>query len=129
MSDRILIIEGEPTLERELTSALNEAGFTTACVHDYPQAPLKLREFQPDMVIVDEVLPGGDGIDACFQLHKTFGIPIVLLGNDYSEGIWVRAVDAGADFYFTKPLPQRELVARVKAILRRYKKPQGGRNK
>ena len=120
MIDRILIIEGEPNLRGELTSALTEAGFTVADVPDILKAN-EIRELNPDIAIVDELLPSGDGKDACSQLHNCFGIPVILLGKDPSGEAWVRAVDAGADFYFTKPSNHQELVARVKAILRRYK--------
>ncbi len=116
----ILIIEGEPNLRRELTSALTEAGFVVADVPDILKAN-EIREFNPDIAIVDEVLPSGDGKDACSQLHNAFGIPVILLGKDSSGEAWMRAVEAGADFYFTKPSNHQELVARVKAILRRYK--------
>ncbi len=116
----ILIIEGEPNLRRELTSALTEAGFVVADVPDILKAN-EIREFNPDIAIVDEVLPSGDGKDACSQLHNVFRIPVILLGKDSSGEAWMRAVEAGADFYFTKPSNHQELVARVKAILRRYK--------
>ncbi len=116
----ILIIEGEPNLRRELTSALTEAGFVVADVPDILKAN-EIREFNPDIAIVDEVLPSGDGKDACSQLHNAFGIPVILLGKDSSGEAWMRAVEAGADCYFTKPSHHQELIARVKAILRRYK--------
>ena len=117
----ILIIEGEPNLRRELASALTEVGFTVVDVRDYPEALLKLDELKPNMVIVDEVLPGGDGMEVCYQLHSTFGIPIVLLGEDSSDEMWERVMEAEADLYLIKPFSYRELAARVKAILRRYK--------
>ncbi len=120
-TDRILIIKGEPALRRELASALTQAGFTVADVANFPEALLKL-DFNPHMAIVDEVLPGGDGFEACSQLHGAFGIPVILLGSDSSDEIWTKVVEAGADFYFRKPFSYLELVARVKAILQRYKK-------
>lgn len=119
MIDRILIIEGEPDLRRELTSALTEAGFAVADVRDYPEAVARLDRFKANLAIVDEVLPGGDGIDACRELRNAFSIAVIVLGKD-SEA-WPRAVEAGADFYFTYKPSHLELVARVKAILRRYK--------
>ena len=117
----ILITMGETDLRNELRSALARGGFVVAVVPDYPEALLKLDEFNPDIAIVDEVLPCGDGKDACSQLHNGFSIPVILLGKDSTGEAWQAAVEAGADFYFTKPSNHRELIARVKAILRRYK--------
>jgi len=122
MAENILIIEGEPALRTGLTSALTEAGFVVANVPDYSKLLLKLDAFKPDMVIMDEVLPGGDGMETCHQLQSTFGIPVVLLGEDCSDEMWKRVMEAEADLYLIKPFSYRELAARVKAILRRYKK-------
>jgi len=117
----ILIIEGEPNLRGNLASALTEVGFIVADVRDYPEALLKLNEFNPDMVIVDESLPGRDGIEVCSRLRNVFSIPVVLLGEDSSDEMWERVMEAEVDLYLVKPFSYRELVARVKAILRRYK--------
>jgi len=122
MTDSILIIESEPTLRGELASALKEAGFATASVPDYPEELVKLDEFKPDMIIMDKVLPGGDGMEVCYQLRSTFGIPVVLLGEDSSDEVWKRVMEAEVDLYLIKPFSYLELVARVKAILRRYKR-------
>jgi len=119
---RILIIEGAPNLRRECASALTEVGFTVADVRDYPEALLKLDEFKPDIAIVDEALPSGDGRDICHKLRNDFGIPVILLGVDSGGEAWKAAVEAGADFYFEKPIDYQETAARVKAILRRYKR-------
>ncbi len=118
----ILIIEGESTLRGELTSALTEAIFRVADIPDYFEALWELGEFKPDLVIVDEKLSLLDGWEACYWLHQTFGIPIILLGRDSSGEAWVKAVQTGADFYLRVPFSRLELPARVKAILRRYKK-------
>jgi len=128
--DKILIIVGELTLNSELASIFSGEGFSVACIPDYPEALFKLCEFKPDMVILDEDLPGFNGIEACSELHRIFGVPVILLGEDPSEQVWARAVEAGADFYLRKPFSCDEsLVARVKAILRRYKGRQGDRKK
>lgn len=121
MTDRIsiLIIEGEPNLRGELHSTLTGAEYTVLEVAEWTP---KLAEFKPDIAIVDEILPSENGKDVCSQLHNSFGIPVILLGKDSSGEAWMRAVEAGADFYFTKPASHQEVVARVKAILRRYKK-------
>jgi len=121
MTDSILIIGGEATLKSEITSALTESGFVVVGVPDYPEAPLILNGVKPDIVIMDEVLPSGDAMEACYQLHGTFGIPVILLGEDSSDEVWGRVMEAGADLYLLKLVRYRELVARVKAILRRYK--------
>jgi len=118
----ILIVEGKPTLGMELISALTEAAFEVADVSDYFEALWRLDEFKPDLVIVSVELPLLDGWEACYWLHQTFGIPIILLGRDSSGEAWARAVQAGADFYLRVPFSYLELTARVKAILRRYRK-------
>ena len=104
----------------ELASVLTQDRFTVVDVADYRQALAKLHEFKPDMVIVGEVLPGEDSMEACSRLHSTFGIPTILLGKDSGGEIWTKAVEAGADLYLKKPFSYRELAARIRAILRRY---------
>lgn len=120
----ILIVEKELTLRMKLTSALTEAIFQIADVSNYFEALWRLNEFKPDLVIMNVELPLLDGWEACYCLHQTFGIPIILLGRDPRDKAWVRAVQAGADFYLRVPFSCSELAARVKAILRRYKKGQ-----
>lgn len=122
MADRVLIIEGEPNLRGNLASALTEVGFTVADMRDYPEALQKLDEFNPDIAIVDEALPSGDGKEICHKLRNAFGIPVLLLGKDSSGEAWKAAIEAGADFYFTNSFNRRVLAATVKAILRRYKR-------
>jgi len=78
-----------------------------------PSVPLIFLSFLPDMVIVDEILPSGDSMQVCSQLHSTFGIPVVLLGEDSSDEVWGTLMEAGADLYLIKPFRYRELAARV----------------
>ena len=122
MADNILIIEGDPALRKELTSALAGAGFAVVDVPDYLEALLKLDAFKPSLTILDEELPLVDGWKACSQLHRALNIPVILLGEDSSNEVWERVMEVEADLYLVKPLRYRELVARIKAILRRYKK-------
>lgn len=116
----ILIIEGEPTLRRELASILSRASFAVADVPDYSEALLKLDEFKPNMVIMDKESAGIEGWTACSELRQAHDVAIILMGKDSSGEAWMRAVEAGADFYLKKPFSYLVLVARVKAILRRY---------
>jgi len=125
MTDSILIIEGEPSLSKELSSALTEAGFLADCVSSYFEALSMLDKFKPDMAIVDEVLQWDNGIEVCCQLRSNFGIPVILLGEDSSDEMWERVMEAEIDLYQVKPFSYAALVARVKAILRRYKKRRG----
>lgn len=117
----ILIVEGKRTLGIELVSALTEDDFNVVGVSDYFEALGRLDEFKPDMVIMNIELPLLDGWEACYWLRQTFGIPIILLGGDINAETWIRTVRAGADFYLRVPFSWRELTARVKAILARYK--------
>ena len=118
----ILVVEGKPILEIELTSALTENDFNVASAPDYYEALWSLDAFRPDLVIMNVDLPLLDGWEACYRLREIFGFPVILLGGDTSDITWVRAVQAGADFYLKVPFNWQELSARVKAILRRYKR-------
>jgi two-component system OmpR family response regulator len=120
MTERILIIETEPSLRETLISTLTRAGFSIACVPDYPEALLWLDMSKPDMIILNYT--SENSLEICRQLHTAFHIPIILLGKDSSGEAWVEAVQAGADFYFTKPVNHQEIISRVKTILRRYSK-------
>jgi DNA-binding response OmpR family regulator len=122
----ILIVEGKPILGIGLKSALAEEDFNVVGVSDYFEALWRLDELKPDLVIMNVELPLLDGWEACYRLHQIFGIPIILLGRDTDDNTWVRAVQAGADFYLREPFNRVELAARIKAILRRYKTEQAG---
>ena len=120
MTDRVLIFESESSLRNELVAAFTEAGFVVDNVPDYSKALLKLDESKPDIIILDVALPDRDGMEACSELYFSFGIPVVLLGEDSSDEVWERVMQVGADLYQVKPFGYLPLVARVKAILWRY---------
>ena len=122
MTDSILVVESEPALRQEIALALTEAVFQVAEAPNYFEALWKLNQFRPDLVVLDEELPLVDGWEACYQLHQTFGIPVILLGEDASGEAWVKVLRTGADFYLRMPCSYAVLAARIKAILRRYKK-------
>lgn len=121
MTDSILIIVSDATLRNELISALSEAGFTIAAVPYYSETLLKLDKFKPDMIIMDEALLSIDPVETCYQIRNTLDIPVVLLGEDSSDELWERVLEAGIDHYQIKPFSYISLIARVKAILRRCK--------
>ena len=118
---KVLIVEGESNLGNEFTEPLVSAGFSVANVPNHPESLLALEVFKPDIIILDEVL--ADSMEACRQLHTTFGIPVILVGTDPGQEIWKRALlGAEADFYLRKPFSYAVLVARMRAILRRYRR-------
>ncbi|MFH1169515.1 MAG: response regulator [Chloroflexota bacterium] len=126
MTANVMVVENEPKLRSEIRSALNEAVFQVEDASDYFEALWKLDEFKPDLVVVDEKLPLVSGWEACYELHWTFGIPVILLGEEHRGDIWVEVLQSGADFYLRMPCSYIVLSARIKAILRRYRKDAAG---
>lgn len=122
MSDKVLVIEGESGFREKLATALTGIAFDVAGVANYFEALWKLGEFKPDLIIMDEELPLSNGWESCYQLRQTFGIPVILMGRNFEEVVWEKALEAGADFYLRIPFSALELAARIKTVLRRYKK-------
>ncbi len=121
MSDSILIIENNHSLQGALVSVLSRANFEVAAVSNYNEAVFKIATFKPDIAIIDEVLPDINGMEACYKLHINLNIPVVIVGEDYGDEVWEKVTEAYADCYLIKPFSFLVLVARIKAILRRYK--------
>ncbi len=122
MADSVLIIGGEPDFQERLRLPLTEAGYEVTLAYNYLTARMIIEDFVPDIIVLDEVHQKGmDRFAACKHLHDDYGIPIILLGEDSSDEIWERVMKAEADLYLIKPFSYRELVARMKAILRRYR--------
>jgi len=124
LKGKILIVSEIPF--HEGIWAMEEAGFKVEATQNYPQGLKQLDESLPDLVIIDEMLPGVNGWEACSRLRQMTDIPIILLGADRSGQAVARAINQGADTYMFKPVSTDELKARVNALLRRYKKG-GGR--
>jgi two-component system KDP operon response regulator KdpE len=121
MSDlpRILVCDDEPHIVRALKIVLREGGFATLPAGSVEEA-LDVASLQrPDAAILDLVLPDGDGVEICRAIRQWSEMPILVLSAMGDEDHKVRALEAGADDYVTKPFSPRELVARLRAILRR----------
>jgi two-component system, OmpR family, KDP operon response regulator KdpE len=119
MSGRILVVDDELQILRALKVILREAGYEPIAVATAEEALDAAATRPPDAAIVDLVLPDGDGIEICRQLRGWSEMPILVLSAIGDEDQKVRALEAGADDYVTKPFGARELVARLAAVLRR----------
>lgn len=116
---RVLIVDDEAQILRALRVVLRDAGFEVMPASDVAEALDSASVNPPDAAIIDLVLPGGDGIEVTKELRKWTQAPIIVLSAIGEEEQKVRALEAGADDYVTKPFAPRELVARLNAALRR----------
>jgi two-component system alkaline phosphatase synthesis response regulator PhoP len=124
MRETILIVEDEKDIAKMIEYNLKKEGYKTLSVHDGEDALDYAHSKNPDLIILDIMLPGIDGLEACKSLRKgdkTKKIPIIMLTAKSQESDKVIGLELGADDYMTKPFSPRELVARIKAILRRIK--------
>ncbi|WP_073089228.1 response regulator transcription factor [Thermosyntropha lipolytica] len=120
MKGKILVVDDEESLVRLITYNLNKEGFTTLSAYDGLTAYNLAREEKPDLIILDLMLPEKDGLEVCRQLRSEgINIPIIMLTAKDEEIDKVLGLELGADDYVTKPFSVRELIARVKAVLRR----------
>ena len=120
MKHSILVIEESNFGSRErIISALTEVGFKIVTATSTEEVLSRRDELEPQLIILGEGLPI-DSFEACSQLRQAVDIPILMVGTVPSEEAWTRVVEVGADFYLVKPFSYVELVARVKALLRRY---------
>jgi two-component system, OmpR family, KDP operon response regulator KdpE len=115
----VLVCDDEPQILRALKVILREAGFEAVGAETAAEALDRAAVRRPDAAIVDLVLPDGDGVEVCAQLRSWSEMPILVLSAVGEESQKVRALEAGADDYVTKPFGQGELVARLRAALRR----------
>ena len=122
MGGSILVVEDEAAIRDLLAANLQRAGYKVMTAGDVPQAEALVRESRPDLVLLDWVLPGIPGLTFARRLRgdqRTKDISIVLLSARAEEQDKVTALESGADDYVTKPFSPRELMARIKAVLRR----------
>jgi two-component system, OmpR family, response regulator VicR len=116
---RVLVVDDDPTVSEVVSDYLRSAGFIVDHVADGFAAIEAEARISPDLIVLDRMLPGIDGIEACRRIRATSATPIILLTALGSEEERVRGLEAGADDYLTKPFSPRELVLRVQSILRR----------
>lgn len=116
---RVLIVEDDIKTSETVALYLRHAGYEVLQVFDGAAAPDKAASFEPDLVILDLMLPGTSGLELCAGLRAQSDVPIVMLTARTTEIDRLRGLDAGADDYVCKPFSPRELAARVRAILRR----------
>jgi two-component system KDP operon response regulator KdpE len=115
----ILIVEDDVNIRKLVTVNLEKRGYKLSEAGDGNQAMLLFRQYPFDLVLLDLVLPGISGVDVCTWIRTRSDIPIIVLSGIRDEELKVTALDAGADDYITKPFGHDELLARVRAVLRR----------
>jgi two-component system KDP operon response regulator KdpE len=116
---RILVVDDEPQITRVLRTALSSQGYDIRVANDGETALEIMKDWTPDLVITDLSMPNMDGLELCRRLRLSTKIPIIVLSVKGEERTKVQALDAGADDYVTKPFGIEELLARVRASLRR----------
>lgn len=121
---RILIVDDEPTIASTVRAYLEPEGYTVYMATDGPSALKAARAWRPDLVVLDIMLPGLDGIEVLRQLRQESDVYVLMLTAKSEETDKLVGLSMGADDYLTKPFSPRELVARVKAILRRGRGPE-----
>lgn len=119
MNERILVVDDEPKIVKLAQDYLEQAGFQVISAADGTTALAVARRERPDLIVLDLRLPGMDGIDVCRAVRRDSAVPIIMLTARDSETDRLIGLEIGADDYITKPFSPRELVARVRAVLRR----------
>lgn len=123
MSSKILVVDDEQPIADILKFNLEKEGYEVICAYDGEEAIQLAEEEEPDLVLLDIMLPKKDGNEVCREIRKTQTMPIIMLTAKDSEIDKVLGLELGADDYVTKPFSNRELIARVKANLRRQQIP------
>lgn len=119
MTHRILVVDDEPAVTALLAYNLRKAHYEVLVAADGREALQLAREASPDLILLDLMLPEVDGLDVCRELRKTSSVPIIMITALGEETDRVVGLELGADDYVTKPFSVRELMARIKAVLRR----------
>ncbi|MGD6793894.1 response regulator YycF [Metabacillus indicus] len=119
MEKKILVVDDEKPIADILQFNLKKEGYDVFCAYDGNEALEMVEEVHPDLILLDIMLPNKDGMEVCREVRKKYEIPIIMLTAKDSEIDKVLGLELGADDYVTKPFSTRELLARVKANLRR----------
>jgi DNA-binding response OmpR family regulator len=119
----VLVVEDDPTVSEVVMRYLQRDGYEVGCVADGGAALDRVGASHPDLIVLDIMLPGMDGLEVCSRLRAETQIPIVMLTALGDESDRIAGLDLGADDYIAKPFSPRELVARVNAVLRRAGTP------
>lgn len=122
---RILVVDDDPTVAEVVVGYLQAASFEAEAVGDGVAALEAAERFRPDLVVLDRMLPGMDGLEVCRRLRERWSVPVILLSALGEQSQRVDGLVAGADDYLSKPFSPRELVLRVQSVLRRSG-PSGG---
>jgi two-component system KDP operon response regulator KdpE len=122
----VLVVDDEPQIVRGLKIILRDAGYAVESAETKAQALALLASRPPDALVLDLVLPDGQGVEVCREVRRWSRLPILVLSAVGDEREKVRALDAGADDYVTKPFGTDELLARLRAVMRRSADQSGG---
>lgn len=120
---RVLVVDDDAALAEMLTLVLRNEGFLSQIVTRGDEAMAAFRAFRPDVVLLDLMLPGRDGIDVCREIRAESGVPIVMLTARSDTIDVVVGLESGADDYVAKPFKPKELIARIRARIRRFEVP------
>ena len=120
MREKILIVDDEKKMVKILKTALDNEGYVTVEAYDGEAALERWRQERPDLVVLDVLMPRMDGFEFCRRVRETSDTPIIILSAKTEELDKLEGLGLGADDYMTKPFSPRELVARIRALLRRF---------
>lgn len=121
MNKKIMVVEDDPEIREMIRLYLSQEGFQVVETSDGRQAPSRVLEEKPDLVLLDILLPGFDGIEICEKIRQFSTVPIIFLSSKAEEVDKIIGLTIGADDYLTKPFSPRELVARIRTLLRRQR--------
>jgi len=120
---KVLVVDDDAALAEMLAIVLRNEGFESRVCPTGDQAMADFRDFRPDLVLLDLMLPGKDGIDVCKEIRAESGVPIVMLTAKSDTVDVVVGLESGADDYVVKPFKPKELIARIRARVRRFDEP------